>query len=70
MVNGADSFGSSSDPNEHEDKPYMYLDYGSADGCSTGCSNKWKPAQVAYVSWGATVAQGLPEIYVSGQVPD
>jgi hypothetical protein len=44
-----------------------YDDYGSADGClqTVGgvCSNGWTQANVRYVSWGATLAFPLPEIY-------
>jgi len=47
------------------------VDYGSADGCPTDssanapCSNGWTQYDVWYVSWGATSAQALPEIYSS-----
>jgi len=53
--------------------PAYYLDYGSADGCpqnsstNGSCANNWTQYDVWYVSWGATPAQALPEIYNQGQ---
>lgn len=49
----------------------FYVDYGSADGCPTdnasgvACDNGWTQQDVWYVSWGATPARALPEIYAS-----
>lgn len=48
---------------------YLYLNYGSADGCpqySTGngaCNNGWNQYDVWYVSWGSPPAIVSPEIY-------
>ena len=48
---------------------YLYLDYGSADGCPTNSSNNgscnggWNQYDYWYVSWGATPALPTPEIY-------
>lgn len=45
------------------------FDYGSADSCSTSsylngsCANGWSQSDVWYVSWGASAARALPEIY-------
>ncbi|HEX8731262.1 MAG TPA: hypothetical protein VF725_04290 [Ktedonobacterales bacterium] len=54
--------------------PAHYLDYGSADGCSTtsnnphgGCNNSWIMDNVWWVSWGAAPALAIPEIYCSAQ---
>jgi hypothetical protein len=47
----------------------LYLDYGSADGCSqttdtnTTCNNRWTQSDVYYVAWGALSALSSPEIY-------
>ena len=52
---------------------YKYLDYGSADGCpqttasNGGCSGGWKQSDYWYLSWGATPALPVPEIYVTAQ---
>ncbi|MEO6797861.1 MAG: hypothetical protein ABI289_12865 [Candidatus Dormibacter sp.] len=47
----------------------LYVDYGSADGCPStgygGCNNGWSQYGEYYVSWGASAAYGLPEIYYS-----
>ncbi|MGH3528993.1 MAG: hypothetical protein ACRDQ6_17015, partial [Pseudonocardiaceae bacterium] len=46
-----------------------YYDFGSADGCSktahsnTYCTNGWYQYNAWYVSWGASAAYPLPEIY-------
>lgn len=48
---------------------YMYINYGSADGCpqySTGngtCNNGWDQYDVWYLSWGSPPALPAPEIY-------
>ena len=48
---------------------YLYLDYGSADGCpqySTGngsCNNGWNQYDEWYVCWGSPPALPTPEIY-------
>ncbi|GHO87888.1 hypothetical protein [Dictyobacter formicarum] len=50
---------------------YLYLNYGSADGCpqySTGngsCNNGWNQYDEWYVSWGSPPAIVAPEIYYS-----
>ncbi|GCE19565.1 hypothetical protein KDK_33650 [Dictyobacter kobayashii] len=50
---------------------YLYLDYGSADGCpqySTGngsCNNGWNQYHEWYLSWGSPAAIVAPEIYYS-----
>lgn len=49
----------------------LYMDYGSADGCSTSsasnssCNNGWTQDNEWYVSWGASPAVPTPEIYNS-----
>lgn len=49
--------------------PAPYLDYGSADGCSStshangSCSNGWTTSDVYYAAWGAAPAEASPEIY-------
>ena len=50
----------------------MYLDDGSADGCSStshangSCSNRWTPRDVYDAVWRATPAQASLEIYYAG----
>ena len=47
--------------------PALYLDYGSADGCSStshangSCSNGWTTSDVYDAAWGATPAEARPE---------
>lgn len=47
-----------------------YIDFGSADGCSTyaynntGCSNSWVQDNVWWAAWGNPAAQSTPEIYI------
>jgi hypothetical protein len=51
----------------------LYLDFGSADGCSEtahtniACNNGWSTAWYSYVSWRATAALGNPQIYYGSQ---
>lgn len=54
--------------------PAHYLDYGSADGCSTSsddpnrpCNNGWTMDNVWEASWGAAPALAIPEIYNTAQ---
>lgn len=52
---------------------YLYLDYGSADGCpqysrgNGACDNGWNQYDVWYVCWGAPPALPTPEIYYYAQ---
>jgi hypothetical protein len=52
----------------------FYYNFGSCDGCPfTGCpdcipNNGWTQEDVWYVSWGATAAFPLPEIYLTNGV--
>jgi hypothetical protein len=47
--------------------PSMLLNYGDAGGCPPygSCNNGWSQYDVWYVSWGASPALPLPEIYYS-----
>ena len=53
--------------------PYYLYNYGAASGCRTSgttstagaCNNGWTQADVQYVSWGASPAWPLPEIYAT-----
>jgi len=52
---------------------YKYFDFGSADGCpqyssnNGGCNGAWNQYYYWYLSWGATAALALPEIYYPAQ---
>ena len=41
-------------------------DFGDAAGCSSVCNNSWTKDDVWYISWGASPAYAIPEIYVAG----
>jgi hypothetical protein len=51
--------------NGYSTKGQLYFDFGSADGCPPygGCNNGWSQAAEYYVSWGATFADAVPEIF-------
>jgi hypothetical protein len=53
---------------------FRYLNYGSADGCPPGsgqggtpieCNNGWSQEDVYYVSWGSTLGEEFPDIYLT-----
>lgn len=53
--------------------PYYVYDYGAASGCRTSgttatpgsCNNSWTQENIRYMSWGASPAIPLPEIYAT-----
>lgn len=46
------------------------VNYGSADGCSTGCGSGWSLYDYWYLSYGYYLDEAAPQIYYSGDAAD